>query len=169
MKIIRCVATAAFVAVLAAGTAAQGSGDREVAQRFSGAWRLASWTETLSNGTKRPAATDVGNIMFSESGRMCAVLASSTRPKWTGAPASIEDAVARTSGFITYCAQVEFHAEGFVVYTDDLDFNPRSVGAVRKRWFTFDGPDRLTLSIDKAELASGVQSSVLVWERARGR
>jgi hypothetical protein len=167
MNVRTIVMTAACAAVACAGVHAQAPADKAAARRFAGGWNLVSWTETLADGTTRRAATDLGNIMFSESGRMCATLASSKRQKWTGTPASVEEAVARTTGFIAYCGQVEFHAQdGFVVYTDDLDFNPRSVGAVRKRWFTFDGPDRLTLKIDKAELGAALQNSILVWERA---
>jgi hypothetical protein len=59
--------------------------------------------------------------------------------------------------------------EGFVTYTEDLDLNPRTVGIVRKRWFTFDGPDRLKLTIDAAERGANLQDSSLIWERVRSK
>jgi hypothetical protein len=36
-------------------------------------------------------------------------------------------------------------------------------------WFTFDGPDRVTLRIDPPELTPPVVESLLVWERVRRR
>ena len=69
-----------------------------------------------------------------------------------------------------YCAQFEVHAqEGFVTYTEDLDINPRTVGVVRKRWFAFDGPDRLKLTIDAVERQANLQDSSLIWERVRNK
>lgn len=44
---------------------------------------------------------------------------------------------------------------------------PNSVGAIRKRWFTFEGPDRLSLRVDTPELTSGVVEGTLVWERVK--
>jgi hypothetical protein len=161
--------TALLAVVCGAGARAQAPGDKDAAQRFVGAWHLVSWTERLADGTTRPAATDVGYLMFTEGNRMCAVLASSKRAPWTGAAKTLEDAAARTTGFVSYCAQFEVHAqEGFVTYTEDLDLNPRTVGIVRKRWFTFDGPDRLKLTIDPAERGT-LQDSSLVWERVRAK
>ena len=90
---------------------AQSSSDKDVAARFVGAWRLVTWTERLADGTTRPAATDVGYLMFADGGRMCAVLSSSKRAPWQGAARTIEDAVARSTGFISYCAQFDVPAE----------------------------------------------------------
>ncbi|HEX4346635.1 MAG TPA: lipocalin-like domain-containing protein [Vicinamibacterales bacterium] len=163
------IAAAALASVCGGVTRAQTPGDREAAQRFVGAWHLVSWTERLADRTTRPAATDVGYLMFTDGNRMCAVLASSKRAPWTGPARTIEEATARTTGFVSYCAQFEVHAvEGFVKYTEDLDLNPRTVGIVRKRWFTFDGPDRLKLTIDPAERGT-LQDSSLIWERARAK
>ncbi len=61
------------------------------------------------------------------------------------------------------------YLEGFVTYTEDLDINPRTVGTVRKRWFAFDGPDRLKLTIDAAERQANLQDSSLIWERVRSK
>lgn len=160
----------ALAAAFSGGALAQTPRDKDAAQRFVGAWRLVSWTERLADGTTRPAATDVGYLMFADGGRMCATLANSTRAPWSGAPRTLDEAIARTTGYISYCAQFEVHAqEGFVTYTEDLDLNPRTVGTVRKRWFAFDGSDRLKLTIDAAERAANVQDSSLIWERVRNK
>jgi hypothetical protein len=67
---------------------------------------------------------------------------------------------------IGYCPRVDAHAsEGFLVHTVDIDFNPRNLGIIRKRWFAFDGPDRLSLRVDSAETQRNVVKSVLTWER----
>jgi hypothetical protein len=167
------MAALAFATALSGGAFAQtpsDKDDRDMAQRFAGAWRLVSWTERLADGTTRPAATDVGYLMFADGGRMCATLADSKRAPWSGAPRTLDEAVARTTGFVSYCARFEVHAqEGFVIYTEDLDINPRTVGIVRKRWFTFDGPDRLKLTIDAAERGANLQDSSLIWERVRNK
>ncbi len=164
------MAALALATALAGGAFAQTPGDKDVAQRFVGAWRLVSWTERLADGTTRQAATDVGYLMFADGGRMCATLANSKRAGWSGAARTVDEAVARTTGYVSYCAQFEVHTqEGFVTYTEDLDINPRTVGIVRKRWFTFDGPDHLKLTIDAAERGANLQDSSLIWERVRSR
>jgi hypothetical protein len=163
------VALAVAVA-FSAGAFAQTPRDADAAQRFVGAWRLVSWTERLADGTTRPAATDVGYLMFADGGRMCATLANSKRAPWSGAARTLEDATARTTGYISYCGQFQVHApEGFVTYTEDLNLNPRTVGTVRKRWFAFEGSDRLKLTIDAAERAANLQDSSLIWERVRSK
>jgi hypothetical protein len=164
------VAALALAATFSGGAFAQTPSDRNAAQRFVGAWRLVSWTERLADGTTRAAATDVGYLMFADGGRMCATLANSKRAPWSGAPQTLDEAIARTTGYISYCAQFDVHAqEGFVTYTEDLDLNPRTVGVVRKRWFSFDGSDRLKLTIDAAERAANLQDSSLIWERVRSK
>lgn len=160
----------ALAAAFSGGAFAQTPRDNDAPQRFIGAWRLVSWTERLADGTTRQAATDVGYLMFADGGRMCATLANSKRVPWSGAPRTLDEAIARTTGYISYCAQFEVHAqEGFVTYTEDLDLNPRTVGVVRKRWFAFDGSDRLKLTIDPAERQANLQDSSLIWERVRSK
>ena len=164
------MAALALTAAFSGGAFGQSSRDSDEAQRFVGAWRLVSWTERLADGTTRPAATDVGYLMFADGGRMCATLANSKREPWSGAARTLDEAIARTTGYISYCARFEVHAqEGFVTYTEDLDLNPRSVGVVRKRWFVFDGSDRLKLTIDAAERSANLQDSSLIWERVRSK
>ncbi len=141
--------------------------DATVAKQLLGAWRLVSWTQRLADGTERPAATDVGYLIYTDVNRMCAMIMDSRRAKWApGAPASVEDAVRRNAGYISYCASVELHAsEGFILHHVDMERNPNTIGTTRKRWFSFQGPDTLRLRIDAAELQGNVKESVLVWQR----
>jgi hypothetical protein len=161
----------ARIVVLIAFTVAapQAQAPTNTTQDFVGAWKLVSWTQRMTDGTTRPSQFDAGNILYSSTGRMCAVLQNSKRQKWQGPPKTLEDATARSSGFATYCARVEVNAkEGFVLHHVDMDFNPSTVGTIRKRWYTFDGPNRLTLKIDRGELQKDMEESALVWERVTG-
>jgi hypothetical protein len=144
-------------------------GDGAVMRQFIGVWRLVSWTESLKDGTTRPGITDAGNLVYTDVDRMCAVMMDSKRAKWpTGTPTTMTDAVARLAGHVSYCARVELHAaEGFVLHHVDLERSPNIVGTIRKRWFRFDGANRLILRIDPAELAANLAQSTLVWERVQ--
>jgi hypothetical protein len=155
--------------VMPAISGAQSADNAATAQRFVGMWRLVSWTQKLADGTTRPSPMDQGYIFYSDAGRMCAVIMDSKRTKWApGAPKTIEDAMARSTGQVSYCARVEVNAkEGFVLHHVDVERNPSVVGTVRKRWFTFETPDRLSLKVDRAELGGATQESTLVWERLR--
>jgi hypothetical protein len=162
------IARTLAILVLTAGAAQAQSPGAAAAEPFIGAWRLVSWTQKLADGTTRPAVADTGNIIYTADGRMCAVLQNSKRQKWSGPPKTLEDATARMSGNTAYCARVEVHAkEGYVLHHVDLDFNPSVIGTVRKRWFVFEGPDRLRLKIDRGELGKTLEESELVWERIR--
>ena len=46
----------------------------------------------------------------------------------------------------------------YIIYTD-------RVGIDRKRWFKFEGPNRVALRVDTAELNPPVVESPLIWER----
>jgi len=164
----RILAAVLVVAVAQPVATAQTLSNGDAAQRLVGAWRLVSWTETLADGTARPsAAGNQGDLVYSVD-HMCAVIQNSQRKGWSGPPADLADATLRLTGVIGYCAKVDVHAsEGYLLHTVDIDFNPRNIGIVRKRWFTFDGPDRLSLRIDSAETQRNVLKSVLVWERVR--
>ena len=141
--------------------------DSAVARQLLGTWRLVSWTQKSADGTERPAQSDVGYLIYTDVNRMCAMLMDSRRPKWTpGAPATVADAVARNAGYTSYCAAVQINAkEGFILHHVDMERNPNNIGTTRKRWFSFQGPDVLRLSIDAAELQVNVKESVLVWSR----
>jgi hypothetical protein len=167
IAVVLVTAVVPGVASLAAVAGAQD--DAAVARQFLGMWRLVDWTQRGADGATRPGQTDVGYLVYTDVNRMCAVMMDSKRPQWTPAPpASVDQAVARFSGFISYCARVEVHArEGFVLHHVDVERSPNIVGTVRKRWFSFEGANRLTLKIDAAELGATVKESTLVWERMR--
>jgi hypothetical protein len=47
----------------------------------------------------------------------------------------------------------------------DINQNPNAVGRATRRWYSFQGPDRLTLRVDAAELRQPVVETLFVWER----
>lgn len=155
--------------ILVHGGTANTQDDASVAKQMHGMWRLVGWTQRATDGTSRPGPTDAGYLIYTDVNRMCAVMMDSKRPKWpAGAPASVNDAVSRFSGFISYCAVVEVHAtEGFVLHHVDMERSPNIVGTTRKRWFRFEGANRLVLRIDPAELGAGATDSILTWERVQ--
>jgi hypothetical protein len=146
---------------------AQSSGNTP--QQFAGMWRLASWQERLADGTTRQNPRSAAYIIYTDTGHMCYVSMNPNRPKWKSATAPTESEALSgmgNAGFSAYCATVEVHAkEGFVLHHVELDKVPNSVGLIRKRWFTFQGPNRLSLRIDTPELTPPVVESTLVWER----
>ncbi|MEO8681653.1 MAG: lipocalin-like domain-containing protein [Vicinamibacterales bacterium] len=151
------------------GSASDTQTDATIAGQFLGMWRLVSWNQRAADGTNRPGQTDAGYLIYTDVNRMCAVMMDSKRPKWpSGAPATVDDAMARFSGFISYCAAVELHAaEGFILHHVDIERSPNIVSTVRKRWFRFEGPNRLVLRIDPSELGGGATESTLTWERVQ--
>jgi len=84
--------------------------------------------------------------MYSETGRMCAVLANPDRPRWKSKTAP-EDAELRSAfdGLVAYCGTYEINeAEGYVVHHIEMDKVPNLAGTDRKRYFTF-SKNRLVL------------------------
>ena len=102
---------------------------------------------------------------------MCSVGMAPNRQPWASATAPTgAEAVAAMggTGLYAYCARVEIHsAEGFVLHHVEIDKSPNLVGWTRKRWFTFQGPNRVALRIDPPELAPPVVESTLIWERVQ--
>jgi hypothetical protein len=163
-----CVLIGSVHLQAATGSVDAQAGDAAVKQ-LVGMWRLVSWTQRTTDGTSLPGPTDAGYLVYSDVDRMCAVMMDSKRPRWApGAPATVEQAVARFSGFISYCAAVEVDAKaGFLLHHVDVERSPNIVGTTRKRWFRFESPNRLVLRIDAAELGAGLTESALVWERVQ--
>jgi hypothetical protein len=142
--------------------------NEEALRRFVGVWTLVDWEETLADETKRKHPVTVGHIIYSDIGRMCAVVMDPNRPKWRSVTPTAEEALAgMNSGvFYAYCAIAEMHAdEGYVLHHAVIDKVPNAVGGVKKRWFRFLGPDRVQLRIDPEELRGDVVESALIWER----
>jgi len=68
--------------------------------------------------------------MYSETGRMCAVLANPDRPRWKSKTAP-EDAELRSAfdGLVAYCGTYEINeAEGYVVHHIEMDKVPNLAG-----------------------------------------
>jgi hypothetical protein len=143
--------------------------DEEALSRLVGVWTLVDWDETLADGSVRKHPVTEGRIIYTDIGEMCAVVMAPDRPHWesAGAPTP-EEALAGTDSrvFYAYCARAKMHAEeGYALHHTIIDKVPNNVGAVRKRWFRFLGPDRIELRIDEAELRDPVVRSELIWER----
>jgi hypothetical protein len=145
------------------------SDDAGLMKSFVGMWRLVSWPERLSDGTTKQNPEGAAYLIYTNSGHMCFVAMNPKRPKWKSqtSPTAEEMASALSNdGFYAYCGKVEVHAkEGFVVHHIEIDKVPNLVGTTRKRWFKFEGPNRLSLRIDSP--AAPVVESTLVWERVQ--
>ena len=122
----------------------------DVVRQLSGMWRLVSNPQKLADGTTRQAnGTPVGYAFFDATGNhMCFLMMTPNRP------------------LNAYCATLEIHAkEGFMDRRYDINQNPDAVGRATRRWFSFQGPDRLTLKVDAGELTAPVVETLFIWER----
>ena len=140
----------------------------EIAKRFAGTWRLVSNPQRFADGTTRENSNSVAYAMFdSNASHMCFISMNPNRPAWKSETApTAEEALSTVKGFGAYCGTVEIHAkEGFIVRKYDVNQNPNLVGKVTKRWFTFQGPNRMSLRIDTAELNAPMVDNTLIWER----
>jgi hypothetical protein len=160
-----------FLAVLAAPfskSSAQPQDDA-VARQFIGTWRLASWPMRLDDGRSAQDQRSVAYLIYTESGRMCFMGMNPNRPKWKSAQQPTQEELASAtqySNFGAYCGTFEIHAkEGYVLHHVEIEESPNLVGMTRKRWFTFEGPNRLSLKIDSSQLPAHVVEDTLIWER----
>lgn len=149
---------------LPSSTAAQA---RDGMHDFVGTWRLVSWPQRRADGTTSQSRQSVAYLIYTDNNHVCYVNMDPNRPKWSSPAAPTgPEAMSGIMGFGAYCATVEIHAtEGFVLHRVEIDRSPNSVGMVRKRWFTFDGPNRLSLRVDTPELNPPLVESTLIWER----
>jgi hypothetical protein len=152
-----------------AGTPSPAQSPNVVEKQFVGMWRLVSWPQRLADGTTRQDPRSVAYIIYTDTGHMCSVGVAPDRSHWLSeaAPTASEALAAMGSaGLYAYCAKVEVHAaEGFVLHHVEIDKSPNAVGRTRKRWFTFQGPNRVALRIDTPELTAPLVESTLIWER----
>ena len=145
----------------------QSTTQSDVANQFVGMWRLVSWTKIYDDGSTRPEPRSKSYIIYTETGHMCWVAMDPERPKWDAEPTELEE-LAAFRGLGAYCAAVEVHAkEGFVIHHVEIAKSPNAVGIERKRWFEFDGPDRLNLRVEPAENVPPLVENALVWERVK--
>lgn len=157
-----------IVTLLESGSEAQSTDD--VARQLSGMWQLVSNTQRLADGTTRQGTNGVPNIgyaFFDATGRhMCFLMMAPNRPVWAGAAPTAEEGLAALRGINAYCATLEIHAkEGFMDRRYDINQNPGAVGRATRRWYSFQGSDRMTLRVDDAELAKPVVESLFAWQR----
>jgi hypothetical protein len=163
--------TVAWIFLLLLGqfsSTSRGQSQDDVAKRFAGMWRLISNPQRLANGTTKEGSNSLAYAMFdSDASHMCFVSMNPNRPVWTSESAPTpEEGLSALRGFGAYCATVEIHAkEGFIVRNYEINQIPNAVGRVTKRWYTFLGPNRMSLRIDTPELNPPVIENTLIWER----
>ena len=153
------------------GSLSQSAGQNRtrVAPQLVGTWRLVSASQRLIDGTVRPdpqtGPRGTGYIMYSETGRMCAVLADPDRPKWVS-DAAPSDAEVRSAfdRMVAYCGTYEVNnVQGYVVHHIEMDRVPSLAGTDRKRYFVLSG-NHLVLR-PTPPLPAGVQEWTVEWER----
>jgi len=139
----------------------------DVARQLAGMWRLVSNPTQLADGTTRQGS-NIGYAFFDASGsHMCFLTMNPDRPSWKSETAPTpEEGLTALRGINAYCATLEIHPkEGFMDRRYDINQNPNAVGRATRRWYSFQGPDRLTLRVDAAELRQPVVETLFVWER----
>jgi len=140
----------------------------DIAKQFAGMWRLVSNPQRLADGTTREGSNSVAYAMFdSDASHMCFVSMNPNRPRWKSETVpTAEEGLSAIRGFGAYCATVEIHAkEGFIIRNYEINQTPNAVGRATKRWYTFQGTNRMSLRIDPPELNPPVVENTLIWER----
>jgi hypothetical protein len=138
------------------------------APQLVGTWRLVATQQRLADGTVRPepglGPRGVGYVMYSDTGRVCAVLSNPDRPKWKSqnAPAEAE-LQAAFDGLVAYCGSYEVNeTDGYILHHVEMDKVPNLAGTDRKRYFTLSG-NRLVLR--PSPLPEGIKEWAIEWER----
>jgi Lipocalin-like domain len=163
--------TAIWSILLALGqlnSTSRAQSQEDIAKQFAGLWRLVSNPQRLIDGTTREGSNSVGYAFFdANAGRMCFLSMNPNRPQWKSeATPTAEEGLSAIRGFGAYCATIEIHAkEGFMFRHYEINQTPNAVGRATKRWYTFQGTDRMSLRVDASELNPPVVESTFVWER----
>ena len=150
------------------GSALRAQSPNDLARRFAGTWRLVSNPQRFADGTTKENSNSVAYAMFdSNASHMCFISMNPNRPPWKSETTPTpEEGLSSIRGFGAYCGTVEIHPkEGFIVRKYDVNQNPNLVGKVTKRWYTFQGPNRMSLRIDAPELNAPMVENTLTWER----
>jgi Lipocalin-like domain len=150
------------------GGQSQAQSTDDVARQLAGMWRLVSNPQRLADGTTRQGANSLGYAFFDTFGRhMCFVSMNPERPAWKLETAPTpEEGLTALRGINVYCATLEIHAaEGFMDRRYEINQNPNAVGRATRRWYSFQGADRMTLRVDAAELTKPVVETLFIWER----
>ena len=160
-----------LLAWLRLGGISQAQSTEDVAPQLAGMWRLVSNPQRLADGTTREGAngvTNIGYAFFDGSGNhMCFLSMNPNRPGWKSEAAPTpEEGLLALRGINASCATLDIHPkEGFMDRRYDINQNPNAVGQATRRWYSFQGSDRMTLRVDPAELTKPVVESLLIWER----
>jgi hypothetical protein len=139
----------------------------DIARQLAGMWRLVSNPQRLADGTTSQSG-NIGYAFFDATGNhMCFLSMNPNRPAWKSAAAPTpEEGLTALRGIGAYCATLEIHAkEGFMDRRYEINQNPNAVGKATRRWYSFQGPDRMTLRVDAAELTKPVVETLFIWER----
>ena len=164
---MKTIAWSIFLLIGPFNSASRAQSQEDIAKQFAGMWRLVSNPQRLADGTTRQSSNNAYVVFDTDARHMCYISMNPNRPRWKSENAPTpEERVSAMAGFGAYCATVEIHAkEGFIVRNYELHNNPNAVGKVTRRWYTFEGPNRMSLRIDSQELNSPVVESTLNWER----
>ena len=115
------------------------------AQRFLGAWRTLSVTDTRPDGTEVPdlylGARPVGFAIYEATGHMCAENINTDRPKWVdGSNGTKAEMANAAEGFDGYCGAYEIHEkEKTVIHHVRVSLVPNDVGTDLVRRYEFTG------------------------------
>ena len=163
--------TAIWSVLLALGqlnSTSRAQSQEDIAKQLAGMWRLVSNPQRLVDGTTREGSNSVGYAFFdANAGHMCFLSMNPSRPRWKSETTQTpEEGLSAIRGFGAYCATIEIHArEGFMVRHYEINQTPNAVGRATKRWYAFQGTDRMSLRVDASELNRPVVDSTFVWER----
>src|ERR1051326_269063 len=141
---------------------------QDIAKQLAGMWRLVSNPQRMTDGSMREGPNSVGYAFFDTNGsHMCFLSMNPNRPRWKSEPAPTpEEGLSAIKGLGAYCATIEIHAkEGFMVRHYEINQVPNAVGRVTKRWYSFEGNDRMSLRVDPSELNPPVVETTFVWDR----
>jgi hypothetical protein len=165
------IALSLLLASIQLGGRSEAQSADDAARRLAGMWRLVANPQRLADGTTRQGGNggaSIGYAFFDAAGRhMCYVTMNPNRPVWKSESAPTpEEGLAALRGISAYCATLEIHAaEGFMDRRYEINQNPNAVGKTSRRWYSFEGPDRLILRVDPAELTKPVVDLQFIWER----
>tara|TARA_R110002096_G_scaffold151307_5_gene313748 strand:+ start:2849 stop:3376 length:528 start_codon:yes stop_codon:yes gene_type:complete len=162
------VTTAIIIAFLCSqNISAKPTENTNLEKQFIGMWRLVSWEKEYTDGSVKPEPRSKSYIIYTDTGHMCWVATDPNRTIWTGKPTQEQKAEA-FDGLGFYCAVVELNVDkGYVIHHLELARSQNAVGINLKRWFSFDGKDRLLLRVEPSENEPPLVESRLVWERVK--
>ena len=168
----RTITCSVLLMLIALSRPSRAQSTDDIVRQLSGMWRLVLNSQRLADGTTRQGTNGVSNIgyaFFDATGsHMCFLMMTPNRPRWTGAAPTPEEGLTALQGISAYCATLEIHAkEGFMDRRYDINQNPNAVGRATRRWFSFQGTDRMTLRVDDAELTTPVVETLFIWDRVK--